>query len=79
MQNLLSPISSLIDFCTFLAYMLRISFWTSGDVYFAFLGALSSTTSSTSLLYKAKILTISRKLPLFKEPGDSSWPLKEHP
>jgi hypothetical protein len=39
--------------------MFRISFWTSGEVHFAFLKAFSSTIS----LYKAKILSISRKLP----------------
>jgi len=79
MQNLLLPIYSLIDFCTFRASMLRISFWTYDEVYLAFLGAFSNTTSLTSLLYEAKSLTTSRKLTLFKESRDSSWPLKGHP
>ena len=57
--------------------MLRISFWTSDEVYLAFLGAFSNT-SLTSLLYESKSLTTSRKLTLFKESRDSSWPLKGH-
>lgn len=59
--------------------MLRISFWTSDEVYFAFFGAFSNTTSLTSLLYDAKSLSISRKLPRFMESKGSSWPLKGHP
>jgi len=77
-HNLILPIYSLIDFCTFRASMLRISFWTSDEVYLAFLGAFSNT-SLTSLLYESKSLTTSRKLTLFKESRDSSWRLKGHP
>jgi hypothetical protein len=50
----------LIDCCTFLPYMFRISFWTSGEVYFGilFLKAFSSTnfvTQSQKLEHLKKI------------------------
>jgi hypothetical protein len=60
---LLVPISSLINFCTFRATMLRISFWTSDEVYLAFLGHFLTQLLSPPCYMKPKSLTISRKLP----------------
>jgi hypothetical protein len=66
-NNVLFSIFFLIDSYTFQVYMFRIFFWTSGEVYFAFFEAFSSTI----LLYEAKSSSISKKLTLFKEPRDS--------